>query len=512
MPAIQASAHPTLLRGQTPTPVPVKSPATRTATIGATSTGTSDATKAVTKKTVVNRTVANRTVANRTVANRTVASKTVTRKTVTRKTVRRSTAPVTITATSTTTTTTTVVVQVAPVPAVADPNAVASIGVPVTASVPATAPTTTVKVGPTTTLPPAPFPAPANPATRASAATIDPYRGVGMWVDRFDWTTQWSKKAVPPFTAATVDLMAANGVQTIYIQAAYWANANDILEPEKLLPIIDRAHQLGMYVVPWYLPAFQDVNTDLRKAVAIANLDVDGVDIDIEEKSVIRDVVERNRRLVQYSQNLRQVLPGRFISNDIVAPTFYDAVPNYWPDANGQIKPATSYWGGPFPYQDIAPYYDLWMIQSYWTQRSAASGWRDGYRYTVENVNRLRAALGRSDVPIHVIGGEGGKDKTLNEFGGFLQASRDLGTIGISFYDWMVTPPSWLPYFWSFRYTPVGTAPDPRFPPTALPPYAPLPQPVLLPVPTIAVPTTAAPVAPTAPPVAVPLPTIGVSG
>ena len=419
-----------------PVPVPVRSPVTTVA----------KATSKVTKK---------------------VTSK-VTKKT-TRKTTRLKKSAVT-----TSTAAPVAVSDTAPVAVAAgvDPNAATTV-----ATLPS-ATSTTVKPGPTTTLPPAPPPAPAAAPTRASAAGMDPYRGVGMWVDRFDWTTQWSKKAVPPVNATTVDKMAAVGVQTIYIQAAYWSSPTDVLEPDKLIPIIDRAHELGLHVVVWYLPAFQDVNTDLRKTVAIANLDVDGIDIDIEERAVVKEINERNRRLIAYSQSLRSLLPGRFISNDLVATTLLDATPNYWTDPSGVVKPGPSFWGGPFPYREIAPFYDLWMIQSYWTQRTQASGWRDGYRYTVENVNRLRANLGRADVPIQVIGGEGGKDKTINEFAGFLAGSRDAGSTGISFYDWAVMQQTWIPYFWSFRHVAPGAAADPRFPATALPPYAPLPQPV----------------------------------
>jgi hypothetical protein len=326
-----------------------------------------------------------------------------------------------------------------------------------------------------------------------------------MWIDRFDWTTRWSGRAIPPVGPAAIDAMAAGGIQTIYIQAAYWSTpgVNDILEPEKLIPIIDRAHQLGMYVVVWYLPAFQDVNTDLRKTVALANLDVDGINIDIEERDAVRNVPLRNQRLIAYSQSLRQLLPGRLIGNNIVDPTLLDGVPNYWPPLDGTPPRAgTPWWGGPFPYKEIAPFYDLWMIQNYWTNRSLESGWRDSYRYSTENINRLRANLGRTDIPIHLIGGIGGPRLTLNDVSGWLQASRETGSFGVSFYDWQVLNKSLLPYFWEFRWVPAGQAPDPRFPAQPLPPYVPQPRPA--PTTTLApLPTT--PVIPvTVPPASVP--------
>ncbi len=146
----------------------------------------------------------------------------------------------------------------------------------------------------------------------------------------YDWTVQWSRRANPPVGLAQIDQMAAAGVQTVYIQAAQWSSPTDVLEPTRLIPMIDRAHQLGMAVVVWYLPTFQDVNTDLRKTVAIANLDVDGIQIDIEDRAVIREVPERNRRLQLYLSQLRTLLPGRVLSADIVSPILLDAVPDRW--------------------------------------------------------------------------------------------------------------------------------------------------------------------------------------
>ena len=65
-----------------------------------------------------------------------------------------------------------------------------------------------------------------------------------------------------------------------------------------------------------------------------------------------------------------------------------------------------NFWPG-FPYRDIAPAYDAWMPMGYWTNRKADSGYRDAYRYTAENIDRLRAQLGRADLPVHPIGGIG---------------------------------------------------------------------------------------------------------
>ena len=356
---------------------------------------------------------------------------------------------------------------------------------------------TTAPVSQTTTT--APYPAGANPPTRATAASMDPYRGLGTWADSFDWTVQKGGKT-PRVSAATVDVMAATGVQTIFIQASRYDSA-DISEPERLLPIISRAHELGLFVVVWYLPTFTDVNADLRRTVAIANLDVDGISIDIEARNVA-NVPERNRRLISYSQSLRTLLPGRFISNNIVQPNILDAVANLWPTEYGK-GPAgiASYWT-PFPYVEIAPFYDFWMIQNYWTQRSAGGGWRDSYKISIDNATRLRSVLGRPDLPLQLIGGVGDKPMTTNDLAGMLQANRDVGGTGLSFYDWLVTPKTWWPTFWNARSIAPGQSVDARFVPAAPPVYVAPAQPVLLP-PTTTIPGLTVPpavvVAPTVP-------------
>jgi hypothetical protein len=324
----------------------------------------------------------------------------------------------------------------------------------------------------------APYPAPANLPLRATAATITPYYGLGTWIDAFDWTVQKGGR-IPKVSAQTVDAMAANGVQTLFVQAARFDSA-DVAEPERLLPIINRAHDLGLYVVVWYLPTFTDVNADLRRSVAIANLDVDGISIDIEARDVA-NVIDRNQRLLSYSQSLRALLPGRFIANNIVQPNILDAVPNLWPTEYGK-PPAvpTSYWAL-FPYVDIASYYDLWMIQSYWTQRSTGGGWRDAYRISIDNASRLRSILGRSDLPIYLIGGVGDRPMTPNDLAGWLRALAETRSVGASFYDWLVTPTTWWPGLWVTRYVAPGQSPDPRFVAVPPPPYVPPIQPILLP-------------------------------
>ena len=77
---------------------------------------------------------------------------------------------------------------------------------------------------------------------------------------------------------------------------------------------------------------------------------------------------------------------------------------DFWPD---------------YPWAEIADTYDLILPMTYWTIRLPE--WRDGYRYVSENIDRIRAATGDPDIPIHVIGGIA-DEATVEQVQGMLQA------------------------------------------------------------------------------------------
>jgi hypothetical protein len=302
---------------------------------------------------------------------------------------------------------------------------------------------------PPTTARPRPAPQPKPPTTAAAAGPLraarlnppavpvglTPYVGMGTWVDVYDWTNTYTN-GKPATTVADVDRMADLGVQTLYIQASKHDAPQDLADPELLLPLLRRAKERNLRVVAWYLPTLVDPQRDLDRMLAIARLpDVDSVAVDIEARNV-SDVNDRNRRLVQYSQALRQALPGRTIGAIVLPPVVLEVVnPNYWPN---------------FPYKEIAPFYDVWQTMGYWTNRKADSGYRDAYRYTKENVDRLRNNVGKADLPVHPIGGLG-EATSANDVEHFRQAAVDTRSIGGSLYDWRTTKGDCWPGMGGFR-------------------------------------------------------------
>ena len=100
------------------------------------------------------------------------------------------------------------------------------------------APTTTTTAAPpapTTTAPPPPPAPPADtPVTEAATAVVTrdltAYAGLGAWIDAYDWTEGYNRGGTP-VGPADVDVMAANGVQTLYVQAARWDTFGYVMEP-----------------------------------------------------------------------------------------------------------------------------------------------------------------------------------------------------------------------------------------------------------------------------------------
>jgi hypothetical protein len=246
-------------------------------------------------------------------------------------------------------------------------------------------------------------------------------------VDVYDWSRTYTN-GQPRTAPGDVDRMADAGVQTLFIQASKHDAPGDILEPDLLQAYLDRAHARHISVVAWYLPTLVDTGRDLARLEAIAALrHVDSVAVDIEARNV-PDVAERNHRLVELSRALRHALPGRTVGAIVLPPVVLEAIsPAYWPA---------------FPYRELASSYDTWMIMGYWTNRKAGTEYRDAYRYTKENVARLRADLGRPDAPVHPIGGIGDR-ATSADVDGYRRAAAESAAIGGSLYDWRTTHGQW---------------------------------------------------------------------
>jgi hypothetical protein len=293
---------------------------------------------------------------------------------------------------------------------------------PPTTVAPAPPSTTATTKRPILKATPAPAAHTVAPVIRALTSGLGPYKGLGTWADVYDWSNSYTNNK-PGLGVSDIDRMATVGVQTLYIQAAFWDAPTDIVERDRLMTLIARAHQRGIQVIAWYLPTLEDLNHDLGRLMAVAQLPVEGISVDIESRKVT-DVNERNRRLLALSSALRQSLPGHTIGGIVLPPVVMEVInPNYWPN---------------FPWAGVAPYFDVWLPMSYWTNRTQASGYRDGYTYTSENIVRLRRNLGLPQAFVHTIGGIGDKT-TAGDVDNMLRGAVERAAIGGSLYDWRTT-------------------------------------------------------------------------
>ncbi|HEY7106563.1 MAG TPA: hypothetical protein VH986_09180 [Acidimicrobiia bacterium] len=275
----------------------------------------------------------------------------------------------------------------------------------------------------------------ALPAAPAAAAgrDLDAYRGLGAWVDVFDYTARTQPEGAPiPVTPASVDDMASLGARTLYIQVVNPVGARpDVLFDGPLLgQFVTRAHDQGLRVVAWYLPAYADVADDLATIKAITSFRAggsgfDGVALDIEDTESVPDVALRNERVVDVAKRTRKLLGNDRALGAIVYPAVQTEVinPILWPE---------------FPYRKLEPSIDVWLPMAYFTFRDDASGYRDPLRYTVDSVQRLRGHLRDRTAPVHVVGGIADV-ATPQDYVAFSEAARQTKAVGYSMYDFRTT-------------------------------------------------------------------------
>ena len=275
-------------------------------------------------------------------------------------------------------------------------------------------------------------------AFAADRRDLSAYRGLGTWVDVFDYVPAFQRAGdTPAVTTASFDDMARLGVKTVYLQAAQddERSPGNTIDPKLLGRMLQAAHKADLRVVAWYLPHFSDVNADLRRLRALMSFksngqQFDGVAVDIEYNRDVTDTNDRNTALIDLSRRLRRAAGDRPVGAIVLEPVFLEVVsPDYWPQ---------------FPWRRLSSLYDVWLPTSYWTNRSADSGYKEGFKYTDENIRGLRENLGDKNAPVHAVGGIADSALPKDE-AGFLRAAKKDRAIGWSMYDYNTTVSSAWP-------------------------------------------------------------------
>lgn len=268
---------------------------------------------------------------------------------------------------------------------------------------------------------------PAGAAAPAKDSSLEPFRGLGAWVDIFE-DRAWRR---PNKTVAD---MASHGVRTIYLQTSNYSQERSIVHPEGVSRFLAAAHRRDMDVVAWYLPGFAKLRRDfLRSRAAVdfrspsgERFDSFGLDI---EASILGPPSERTKRLLSLSRRIRKHAgPAYPLGAIIPSPVGIGLNKGYWPK---------------FPYAELAETYDAFIPMGYFTYH--VKGPAKVHDETARNVEIIREKTGDPTIPIHLIGG------VADEAGGaeveaFVQAVREHGLLGASLYTWsLMRDHDWVP-------------------------------------------------------------------
>jgi hypothetical protein len=255
-----------------------------------------------------------------------------------------------------------------------------------------------------------------GPLVRANP-NLEPFRGLGVWVDIYD------ERAWADPSAAVAD-MAAHGVRTLFLQTSNADRAGSFVFPEVAATFLDAAHDAGIQVVAWYLPALRDLATDRRRIADAISFRTsrgdafDGFGLDIESEAV-RDPARRTERLVRLSSEIRELAGPRYPLGAIVPSPV-------------RLRDDLAYWPG-FPWHELALTYDAILPMTYFTFR--ANGPAETGAYVAGCVDAIRTGVGSDAVAIDVIGGLA-SDAAESETRAFVRILRARGVTGGGWYSW----------------------------------------------------------------------------
>jgi hypothetical protein len=265
-----------------------------------------------------------------------------------------------------------------------------------------------------------------DPATQtAQGAPIwKPIAGKGMWFTNY----------LPHHSdvAAMMRAAKADGITHVYAEVAISGSgfyANNTLD--RLLPA---AHAQGIKVLAWVYPTLADVGDDIRVSAQVATYKSpsgdtsDGLAADIE--GVNADGLLDSGAVYAYGQALRGLLGANEL---MVAAVFHPfARPSY-------------------PYAALAASFNVLAPMDYWHSHSQrAYSPSDVRRFVMTSITTIRAAMTVSGVgsqlPIEELGQTynmftddftaGPDAPTYDELTADMRAAKDLGCIGVSYFEW----------------------------------------------------------------------------
>lgn len=260
-----------------------------------------------------------------------------------------------------------------------------------------------------------------------TAAPVGMFRGLGTWVDLFDYGPSTSLAE----TRAMLETMRAHGVRTVYLETARYNSSRAFDYPSQIRTWLREAHARDMLVVGWYFPAYSEfLDTDVERTIAVATYRsddgerFDAVGVDIEYRGKTSGPPEFNAGIVEQLERVRARLGVTYPISAIAPP------PN-------QMELAPSTWAG-FPWEAIGRLADVIQPMAYSSYRKG-SQCPDQPRYctrlyTRNAITSIRTETGDAQIPIHVIGGIADR-LTRAEIADFVDGAEAADAYGASMYD-----------------------------------------------------------------------------
>lgn len=260
------------------------------------------------------------------------------------------------------------------------------------------------------------------------------FEGLGAWVDLYDYQEAGAALSVGP----ALDDLRSRGVRTLYLQTSRFSVGYDMAS--RAGQWVDAAHARGLAVVGWYLPGYGDMDRDLRRTLAVADLltpaggrfDAVGVDMEAHTGIGSSNEVSRTTMNTRAVEHLRQVRARTSAPLAAITPQ-----PTATDDA-GET------WEG-FPWRGVGESSDLVLPMSYWPKTCRDACVHD---YTRTNARYAAAWTG---LPVHVAGrgypAGDGTQVSDSDIRAFVDGAVAAGVRGGSIYDYASTRTrtSWWP-------------------------------------------------------------------
>lgn len=231
--------------------------------------------------------------------------------------------------------------------------------------------------------------------------------------------------------AQIVEAARRLGLSHIFVEAG--ETAGGFYARKDVARLLPAAHAGGVRVIAWLTTGLFDLPRDVELSVEVATYRTpeghgfDGIAPDIEQ-NMQRDAVKA------YAEITR----ARLGDDRLIV---------------GVVYPAGGWFGREYPiYSILARAFNVLAPMAYWSDKQRDYSYDEVYAYTFRAVQDMRAAAG-SDYPVHLIGqmydtfgrnGTGAHSPDREDVQAALQAARDAGAVGASFFQWgTATPEEW---------------------------------------------------------------------